>query len=141
MGFLSLLLIVFLSLKLTRTPAQTVEISEVLAGVITCANTSISEARTYAIVPRAKVEFVCGILVFERVVKSTTTSNAGIYTFSFSPTDILLTNPEICHLRVTFPPSSCTFDPPGGTLTFPIIGIRSSSGSLVQYIPGAPSYL
>lgn len=141
MGFLSLLIIALLSLKLTQTPAQTVDISEVLAGTITCINTSIATARIYAIVPQAKVEFVCGILFFQRVVKSTTTNYAGIYTFAFSISDILLSNPEFCHLRVTFPPSSCTFDPPGGTLRFPIIGVRSSSGSLIQYIPGAPSYL
>lgn len=141
MGFPSLLLIALLSLQLSQSAAQTVEVSMVLAGLVTCTNTSISDAISYAVIPQAKVAVVCGIFLFERVVKSTTASYFGIYTFSFSPTDILLTNPEFCHLRVTFPASSCTFDPPGGVLRFPIVGIRSSSGSLIEYIPGVPTYL
>ncbi|XP_057792883.1 uncharacterized protein LOC131009512 [Salvia miltiorrhiza] len=140
MAFLSLL-IALLSLGFTQSPAQTVEINVVLAGIVTCTNTSIANARTYAVIPQAKVEFVCGIWILERVIKSTTTSNAGIYTFAFGPKDILLNNPELCHLRVTFPSSSCSLDPPGGVLRFPIIGIRSSSSLLTEYIAGSPSYL
>ncbi|KAG6425794.1 hypothetical protein SASPL_109998 [Salvia splendens] len=141
MAFLSFLLIALLSLGFTQSPAQTVEINLVLAGVLTCTNTSIASAGTYAVIPQAKVEFVCGIWIFERVVKSTTTSSLGIYTFSFGARDILLNNPELCYLKATFPSSSCSLDPSGGVLRFPIVGIRSSSGILTEYVPGSPSYL
>ncbi|KAG6428821.1 hypothetical protein SASPL_106858 [Salvia splendens] len=113
----------------------------VLAGVLTCTNTSIASAGTYAVIPQTKVEFVCGILIFERVVRSTTTSSLGIYTFTFGARDILLNIPEFCHLKATFASSSCSLDPSGGVLRFPIVGIRSSSGTLIEYIPGSPSYL
>ncbi|KAL8043490.1 hypothetical protein ABFX02_09G123500 [Erythranthe guttata] len=143
MAFLAkLLLVSLLSIGVTATSAQVGIFGNVtLAGVITCPNDSLATLRIFRIIPEAKVDVVCGILFFQRTVKSTTTNLIGVYSFSFSFSDILLNNPELCYLNVTLPSNSCTFDPPGGAIRFPIVGIRSVLGTVSAYIPGAPSYL
>ncbi|KAI3455655.1 hypothetical protein Pfo_012318 [Paulownia fortunei] len=142
MGFPStLLLIALLSIGFTVSSAQGAFNNVTLAGVVTCNNASVAAVKTYRVIPQARVDVVCGILFFQRVTKSTTTNFAGIYSFSFSPVDILFNNPELCNLNVTIPPNSCNFDPPGGALRFPIIAIRSAVGVVIDYVPGAASYV
>ncbi|KAL6568323.1 hypothetical protein OROHE_004007 [Orobanche hederae] len=112
-----------------------------LAGVVTCPDASLSAVGTYRVIPQAKVDVVCPVLFFPRVAKSTMTNFVGVYSFSFGPSEILFSNPELCYLNVTLPVNSCKLDPPGGAIRFPIIGIRSFFGMVMAYIPGAPRYV
>ncbi|KAL6585225.1 hypothetical protein OROMI_004514 [Orobanche minor] len=111
-----------------------------LIGVVYCPNTSLSDVRTYRLIPQAKVDVVCPVFFSPRVTKSTTTNLVGVYTFSFSPSDILFGNPEFCYLNITLPANSCKFDPPGGAIRYPILAARSFFGRVLTYSPGVPSY-
>ncbi|KAG8380197.1 hypothetical protein BUALT_Bualt07G0168400 [Buddleja alternifolia] len=109
--------------------------------VITCANTSLSTVRTFPVIPQAKVDVVCGFLFFPSVTKSVTTNSAGIYSISFNTADVLFNNPNACYLNVNLPAYSCTFDPLGGALRFPIVTIRSDLGVVTAFVHGAMSYV
>ncbi|KAL2243168.1 UNVERIFIED_CONTAM: hypothetical protein Sindi_0434800 [Sesamum indicum] len=136
----TLLLITLLSIGFTVSSAQVSVLDVPLAGVITCANTSLAAVRTFRVVPQARVDVVCGLS--QTVVRSTTTNSQGIYTFFFDRVRTpLLFNPEQCILRVVLPLGSCVFVPPGVSITFPIIAIRNLLGILLSYIPGAPTYV
>ncbi len=136
----TLLLITLLSIGFTVSSAQFPVVDVPLAGVITCTNTSLAAVGTSRVVPQARVDVVCGLS--QSVLRSTTTNSQGLYTFFFNRVGIpLLYNPEQCLLRVVLPPGSCVFVPPGVSITFPIIAIRSILGVLSAYIPGAPTYV
>ncbi|GER28362.1 pollen Ole e 1 allergen and extensin family protein [Striga asiatica] len=106
-----------------------------LAGVIYCQNASLSEVPRFRVIPRAKVEVLCNDFFQPRVVKSATTDNRGLYSFNLGR------SLEDCFIEVMLPDGSCTFNPPGGVIQFPIIPIKSTSGQVVDYIPGTPIYL
>ncbi|KAL7126360.1 hypothetical protein ABFS83_14G181100 [Erythranthe nasuta] len=142
----TLLLVSLVSIGFTESSAQgDVHVSLfnniTMAGVITCPNASLANVKTFSTIPEAKVDVVCKFLFLKRVMKSTTANNEGVYSFSFSMSDILLNKLNLCYLNVTIPPNSCTFRPPGGAIRFPIVGIKSDSGKVIAYIPGAPSYV
>lgn len=138
----TLLFISLLSLAHSQASSGQPGISVTLAGVVTCINASIATARTYPVIPEARVDVVCGILYLEKVIQSSTTNLAGIYSFSFNVTDMFLLNvPELCYLNVTLPDNLCMLNPSGGFLKFPIIGMRSGLGLVNELIPGPPRYL
>ncbi|GFP99510.1 hypothetical protein PHJA_002095100 [Phtheirospermum japonicum] len=136
------LVITFLSIaSLTLCSAQIRNTNVTLAGVITCPNTSLSSAGTFRVIPQAQVDVVCTSFFIPRVTKSAKTNFVGVYSLSFSQSDILFNNPELCYLNVTLPMNSCTFSPPGGAIRFPILAIRSPFGVVTYYFPGAPTYV
>lgn len=136
------LLITLLALALSQASSQELNSNATLAGIVTCINASIATVRTYPLIPEARVDVVCSVLFLEKVIKSTNTNLAGIYSFSFNAADMLLLSvPELCYLKVTMPANSCVFDPSGGFLKLPVVGIRSALGMVTQFVPGAPSYL
>ncbi|KAH6793293.1 hypothetical protein C2S52_003770 [Perilla frutescens var. hirtella] len=138
----TLFLIFLLTVAFSQSSCEEVISNVSLAGIVTCINASIVSVKTYPVIPGAQVDVVCGIPFIEKVMKSTTTNLAGIYSFSFNMADMILLNvPDLCHLNVAIPANSCLFDPSGGLLKFPIIGIRSSLGMLIDFIAGAPTYL
>lgn len=138
----TLLFISLLSLAHSKASSGQPISGVTLAGIVTCINASIATARTYPVIPGARVDVVCGILFLAKVIKSSTTNLAGIYSFSFNVTDMLLLNvPEMCYLNVTLPDNLCMLNPSGGFLKFPIIGMRSGLGLVNEFIPGSPRYL
>ncbi|GFP82194.1 hypothetical protein PHJA_000362700 [Phtheirospermum japonicum] len=133
------LVITLLSIaSLTLSSAQIQRTNATLAGVITCPNTSLSTAGTFRAIPQAQVDVVCPSFFISRVMKSTKTNFAGVYSLSFSQTDILLNNPELCYLNVTLPMNSCTFSTTGEAIRFPILSVF---GVAFDYFPGAPTYV
>ncbi|XP_057792896.1 uncharacterized protein LOC131009518 [Salvia miltiorrhiza] len=144
MGFPSPFLVMTLvsvAAAVSQASPQKLNSNVTLAGIVTCINASIAAVKTYPLIPEARVDVVCGVVFLEKVIKSTNTNLAGIYSFSFDAADMaLLSVPELCHLKVTMLASSCVFDPSGGFLKLPIVGMRSALGMLTDLLPGAPTY-